>query len=127
MARYSKRRGKPRTVRALYNRSVSERRKFLIVCLNAAAYPAFAADEPAFKTGKPSDFPGHQTVNGLEIAAVKYESDAEVRTAFGKSNPNEYGVLPVLMLFENKGKSTLMLDRMKLRYQFRDNQIEPVP
>ncbi len=114
-------------MKALYDRSVTERRKFLIVCFNAAAYPAFAADEPAFKPGRAADFPSHQKVNGLEIAAVKYESDAEVRTAFGKKNPNEFGVLPVLMLFENKGKQTLMLDRMKLLYQFKGNQVEPVP
>lgn len=112
---------------ARYNRRVNERRKFLIVCLAAAARPALAADEPAFKPRKPSAYPSHQKVGPLLIAAVKYESDEEVRPPFGKTNPNEYGVLPVLLVLENTGKETLLLDRMKVLYQFKGNEVEPVP
>lgn len=114
-------------MRALYSRKMKARRKFLIVCLGTAAHRALAASQAAFRPGRPSDYPSHQKAGSLEVAAVKYESDEEVRPVFGKANPNEYGVLPVLLLFENKGKETIMLDRMKIRYEYRGNQVEPVP
>lgn len=104
-----------------------DRRKLLIVFLGTAARPALAADPPAFRPGKPSDYPSFQKIGPLEIAAVKYESDAETNGLFGKANPNEFGVLPVLLIIENKGKETVMLDRMKVLYQYRSSQVEPVP
>lgn len=114
-------------MKARYDRNVIDRRKLLIVCLPAAARPAMLFAAPGFNPGRPADYPSCQKIGPLEIAAVKYESDAEINGLFGKANPNEYGVLPVLLLFENKGKETVMLDRMKVLYQFKSNQIEPVP
>jgi hypothetical protein len=105
---------------------VIERRNFLIVCLGAAARPAMLAAPPAFQPKRPKEYPSCQKIGPLEIAAVKYESDAEINGLFGKANPNEYGVLPVLLIFENKGKETVMLDRMRVLYQFKSNEIEPV-
>ncbi len=114
-------------MKALYSRNGIERRKFLIVCLGTASQGGTAAGQTGFRPGKPADYPSYQKAGALEVAAVKYESDEETRTVFGKANPNEFGVLPVLLIFENKGKETIMLDRMKIRYEFRGNQVEPVP
>jgi len=60
------------------------------------------------------------------VAAVKYESDTETKAAFGKVNPNEYGVLPVLVLFENAGEQTLLLDRMRVSYQYPGSEVRPL-
>lgn len=67
-----------------------------------------------------------QTIGKLKIAAVRYESDTDTKQAFGKVNPNEYGVLPVLLIFENTGEQTLLLDRMKVAYQYPGNEVLPM-
>ncbi len=65
-------------------------------------------------------------IGKLKIAAVRYESDTETKQAFGKVNPNEYGVLPVLLILENVGDQTLLLDRMKVVYQYPGNEVLPI-
>ncbi len=47
---------------------------------------------------------------------MRYESDADTRPVFGKINPNEYGVLPVLLIVENKSNQNLLLDQMKIQF-----------
>lgn len=81
----------------------------------------------AFKPGAVAGYPSHQTAGPLALAAVKYESDEETRAAFGKVNPNEYGVLPVLLILENRGEQTLLLDRMRVAYQYRGTEVLPTP
>lgn len=62
----------------------------------------------------------------LKIAAVRYESDTDTKQAFGKVNPNEYGVLPVLLILENIGDQTLLLDRMRVAYQYPGTEVLPM-
>lgn len=78
-----------------------------------------------FQPGTASTYPGAQMTGKLKIAAVKYESDTDTHAAFGKLNPNEYGFLPVLLLFENTGEQTLLLDRMKVSYQYPGTEVLP--
>lgn len=98
--------------------------KFLIVSLWAAGMAA-AWGQGGFKPGAAGSYPSSQNLGSLKIAAVKFESDEETRTAFGKLNPNEYGVLPVLLIFENTGGQTLLLDRMRVAYQYKGNEVLP--
>lgn len=93
------------------------------------AAAALAADKPdTFKPGKATDYPSAQVTGKVRIAAVKYESDAETKPIFGKTNPNEFGILPILLLMENQGTDTIMVDRMYVSYQTPDRmQIEPMP
>lgn len=100
--------------------------KFLIVCLIGAAVTGLWG-QGGFRPGPAGSYPSRQNVGGLAIAAVKYESDEETRAAFGKVNPNEYGVLPVLLVFENTGGQTLLLDRMRVAYQYKGNEVLPTP
>jgi len=98
----------------------------LIAVLSIAAGPWADGAEP-FQPGKASDYPSHQTIANLKIAAVKYESDSETKPVFDKTNPNEYGILPVLLMMENLGDETIMLDRIRVAYQTQDRmQIEPM-
>ena len=39
-----------------------------------------------------------------------------MKTAFGKLDPNQYGVLPVLVVIQNDGKEAIRLDRLKVEY-----------
>lgn len=64
----------------------------------------------------------------VKFAAVKYESDEETRAAFGKVNPNQYGILPVYLIIQNSGDQNLLLDRMEVTYQTSDKtQVDPTP
>jgi len=80
----------------------------------------------SFKPGPASSYPSHQNVGKLKIAAVKYESDEETKQAFGKVNPNEYGILPVYLILENTSEQTLLLDRMRVAYQYGANEVMPL-
>jgi len=56
------------------------------------------------------------TSQGVTIAAVPYITEEQTKTAFGKLNPNNYSVLPVLLVIENTGNGTIRVDRLKLEY-----------
>ncbi len=81
----------------------------------------------AFKPKAAKEYASHQDLGKLKIAAVKFESDEETRPAFGKLNPNEYGVLPVYLILENTSEQTLLLDRMKVAFQYSGGEIAPTP
>ncbi|MBI5083841.1 MAG: hypothetical protein HZB13_04500 [Acidobacteria bacterium] len=101
-------------------------RKYPILVLCAAAVAAAWAQE-GFKHGAVASYPSHQNLGKLKIAAVKYESDEETRPAFGKLNPNEHGFLPVLLIFENTSDQTLLLDRMRVTYQYPGAEVRATP
>src|ERR1700730_2453575 len=86
------------------------RRVTVIVLLSIATVAAADKDKPRFTPGPASSYPTHQTLDKITIAAVPYLSDAETATAFGKLNPNKYGILPVLVILENETGKALGLD-----------------
>ena len=99
-------------------------RNSLIVCLCASL---LLLAQSQFKTLPADSYPSHQNVGKMKLAAVKYESDEETRMAFGKVNPNEYGILPVYLILENTGDQTLLLDKMRVTYQYSGNEVMPTP
>jgi hypothetical protein len=62
-----------------------------------------AADDKdkRFAPGPPSSYPTHLTSEKITIAAVPYTSEEQVKSAFGKVNPNKEGILPVLVIIQN--------------------------
>ena len=74
-------------------------------------------DKARFAPGPASSYPGHQTQEGITIAAVPYTTPEQAATAFGKVNPYERGILPVLVIIENGSPQALRLD---LKVQFVD-------
>lgn len=86
-----------------------------------------AVAQTPYKPGPASSYPSNMSIGKLRIAAVKFESDAETKLVFGKVNPNEYGILPVMVIFENTSDQTLLLDKMRLTYQFRGAEVLPTP
>jgi len=88
----------------------------------------FAASAQAPFRPKPAgSYPSRQKVGPLVLAAVRFETDSETKPLFGGVNPNEYGVLPVLLVLENQGEETLLLDRMRVAYQYRGGEVQPTP
>jgi len=73
-------------------------------------------DAPKFTIGPASSYPAHQTSEKVTIAAVPYTSEEQVRLAFGKVDPNKYGILPVLVVIQNDTGQALRLDAMRVEY-----------
>ena len=66
---------------------------------------------------EPADaFVTKQTIQGLTIAVQPFDDPEEAKTAFGKLNPYEHGVLPVLVVMKNNGKGTVRFDTMQVMY-----------
>jgi hypothetical protein len=89
--------------------------KRLALFMSIAA--AFAADkEPAFKAPPAASLPHRQTAGKLTIGADPYVEGEKVKTAFGKLVPNNYGVLPVLVVMQNDSGQTIRLDKIHVEY-----------
>src|SRR3954453_3953592 len=99
------------------------KRLALILSITAA----FAADKEApFKAAPAASYPHRQTNDAITVAVDPYVSGDKVKAAFGKVDPYEYGVLPVLVVIQNDGKEAIRLDRMKVEYVGPRNQrVEP--
>src|SRR6185437_10899505 len=73
-------------------------------------------DNSRFVPGPASSY-SHQTTGKVTVAAVPYVTEEQARTAFGKQNPYEYGILPVLVIVQNDSDQALRLDRMQAQYE----------
>lgn len=81
-----------------------------------------------FSPGPALSYPTRQTIDRLTIAAVPYITDEQARPAFGKYNPNSYGILPVLVILQNDTGKVLTLANMEVRYEMPDGRnVDPTP
>ena len=77
---------------------------------------AFAADkEIPFRAGPAASY-SHQTADQVTIGVDPYASGEKLKAAFGKLDPNQYGVLPVLVVIQNDTGKTLRVSGMKVEY-----------
>lgn len=83
-----------------------------LIFLSIAAALAADKDNTRFAPGPASSYKGAQTLDKITIAAVPFVTEEQVKSAFGKVNPNKYGVLPVLVVIENGTGKALRLDLM---------------
>jgi hypothetical protein len=81
-----------------------------IVLLSIAAHAGDDKDKDRFAPGPASSYKGSQTTEKITIAAVPFVDEEQIRAAFGKVNPNKYGVLPVLVILENGTGKALKLN-----------------
>lgn len=77
------------------------------------AWPA-GKDQPKFTPGPAASYESHQTNDKVTIGVAAYVSDEENRPIFGKHNPYNYGVLPVLVVIQNDGAKTIRVDRLEV-------------
>src|SRR5689334_7743546 len=73
-------------------------------------------DRPKFEIGPAAGYPAHQTGGKVTIGAEASDTPEKARTAFGKLNPYQYGVLPVLVVIQNDSDQTIRLEQMKVDY-----------
>jgi hypothetical protein len=81
-----------------------------IVLLSIAAQAGDDKDKDRFAPSPASSYKGSQTTEKITIAAVPFVDEDQIRSAFGKVNPNKYGVLPVLVILENGTGKALKLN-----------------
>lgn len=102
----------------------------LFVCLSVASLDALAVDKEKTKFAPPEldTIESKQTIGGVTIAAVPYDRESLASAAFGKLNPYEHGVLPVLVLIRNDSKGTVTLNGMSVEYHDKDRRaVEATP
>jgi hypothetical protein len=78
---------------------------------------AFAADKPpAFLPGPAASFAQHQTNDKVTMGVDPYVMGDKVKVAFGKVDPYQYGVLPVLVVIQNDSDVSIKLDTLHAEY-----------
>jgi hypothetical protein len=89
--------------------------KRLVLFLSITA--AFAADkETPFRPAPAGSFEHHLVNQQVTIGVDTYHTPDKAKLAFGKVNPYDYGVLPVLVVIQNDSSQTIKLDRLKSEY-----------
>jgi len=88
----------------------------LILFMAAAATFADKKSDSKFSPGPASSYPNKQTNDNVTIAAVAYDTEELAHTAFGKLDPNQYGVLPVLVIIQNDTDTPLKLNVLEAEY-----------
>jgi len=63
-----------------------------------------------------------QTNEQVTIGADAFDTAAKAKTAFGKLDPNEHGILPVLVVVQNDSKQTLDASRLEVQYKAPDQR-----
>lgn len=108
----------------------------LSICFIAALALPIAApvalaekkNDSKFSVGPAASYPSKQTSDNITIAAVPYDTEDLARAAFGKTNPNQFGVLPVLVIIQNDTQQAIRMDNIKAEYLGVDgSRIESTP
>jgi hypothetical protein len=82
--------------------------------LNKAA-PA-EKERTKFEIAPAVSYSAHQTSEKVTIGAAAYDTAEKARNAFGKLNPYQYGILPVLVVIQNDGDQAIRMDRVRVDY-----------
>jgi hypothetical protein len=99
-----------------------------VLLTSIAAALAGDKEHAKFEPLPADQYPNHQTENGVTVSALPYETKDQAEPAFGKVNPYEYGVLPILVVIRNGGKTTIRADRIKVQYMWPDgSKIDATP
>src|SRR5580658_6103 len=106
--------------------------KALWICLTmfipAALLCADKTSDSKFSPGPASSYPAKQTNDKVTIAVAAYDTEELAHTAFGKLDPNKYGILPVLVIIQNDTDQALKLDHVQVEYTSADRQhVEATP
>jgi hypothetical protein len=89
--------------------------KSLALLLSIAAASAADKDRP-FHTGPAAGYAHKQSQGAVTIGVEAYDTEVKAKEAFGKVNPYQHGVLPVLVVIENSGQKAIRLDRLTAMY-----------
>ena len=89
--------------------------KSLALILSISA--GLAADkETPFKAAPAASYASHQSNAQITIGVEPYITGDKVQLAFGKLDPYQFGILPVLVVIQNDSGKAIRLDRLKVEY-----------
>jgi hypothetical protein len=102
---------------------------FLVMFMTAATLAAGdSKDTVKFAPGPASSYPAKQTNGHVTVAAVAYDTEELAHSAFGKLNPNQYGILPILVIIQNDTDQPLRLEHLQTEYTTADgHHVEATP
>jgi len=69
-----------------------------------------------FEMSPAEGYPSHQTSEKVTIGAAPYDTADTARTAFGKLDPYQHGILPVLVVIQNSTGQAIRVDRIRVDY-----------
>jgi hypothetical protein len=90
--------------------------KRLALFLSITAGFAADKDAPAFRAAPAASYEHHQTNEAVTIAVEPYQTPEKQKTAFGKLDLYQRGVLPVLVVMQNDGPQAIRLEGLKVEY-----------
>jgi hypothetical protein len=70
-------------------------------------------EESKFTPGAAASYAAHQTSEKVTIGVLPYFNDEDARPVFGKKNPYNYGVLPVLVVVQNDSGKTIKVQGLR--------------
>jgi hypothetical protein len=89
---------------------------------------AFAADKPTpFRPPAAGSMAHHQTDEQVTIGVEPYYGAAKARSVFGKVDPNDYGVLPVLVVIQNDSGKAVQLKDMRVQFAVDGKKVDATP
>ncbi len=89
--------------------------KSFVLLLSIVAASGADKEKP-FKAKPAASYAYRQTSEKVTIAAEPFDKEEKTREAFGSLNPNQYGILPVLVVIQNDGPVALSLESMRAEY-----------
>src|SRR5437868_158693 len=96
------------------------KRLALLMSITAVVGPnkGWAADKdrPKFEMEPAASYLSHQTSEKVTIGASICDTAEKAKAAFGKLNPYQYGILPVLVVIQNDGAQTVRVDNIRVDY-----------
>src|SRR5579871_1295080 len=111
-----------------YRRAMKRLSIVLAIFMTSAVVYGDKKSDSKFSPGPASSYTTKQTNENVTIAAVAYDSDELAHTAFGKLNPYQYGVLPVLVIIQNDTGEALRLDHVTAEFvDATDRHAEAIP
>jgi hypothetical protein len=89
--------------------------KRLALLLSIAAASAADKDAP-FKAAPAASYASHQTNDKITVGVDPYSTGDKIKAAFGKIDPYQHGVLPVLVVVQNDTDKSIRLDKLRAEY-----------
>jgi hypothetical protein len=90
--------------------------KRLALLLSITAGLAADKETGTFRPAPAATYEHHQTNDAVTIGVEPYHTPEKQKTAFGKLDLYQHGVLPVLVVVQNDGTETLRLEGLKAEY-----------
>ena len=85
------------------------------------------AEDKKFSPGTASSYSTKQTNDRVTVAAVPYDTAELAHSAFGKLDPNQYGVLPILVIIQNDTDQAIRLGVQAEYIAIDGSRVEPTP